>query len=106
MKFDASIVSTGREPARECLESLGAADLAAVRASSGVVRHVLRLERSDPQAPPPCDAAEGSGEDRFADVRSGALEHECFRCHGGHLIEGAELGLQTENQSAAGGLGG
>src|SRR3546814_14018512 len=42
----------------------------------GVVGHVLRLERPHAQAAPREDAAEPGGEQRLADVGTGALEHE------------------------------
>jgi hypothetical protein len=44
-------VHGGRHPGGAGLERLRPADLAAVGGDGGVVRHVLRLERPDPQAP-------------------------------------------------------
>ncbi len=69
---------------RARLERLGAADLAALLRHRRVVRHVLRLEGHHLQ--PACDerAREPGDDQRFADVRARALEHERA---GGHAIQ-------------------
>ena len=61
--------------ARAC-KRLGAADLAAIGGDRGVVRHVLRLERADAQAAPGEGARQPGDEQRLADIRAGALQHQ------------------------------
>jgi hypothetical protein len=58
------------------LQRLGAADLAAVRGHRGIVRHVLRLERTHRQPAIGEGPAEPGDQHRLANVRSGALEHQ------------------------------
>ena len=58
------------------LQGLGAADLAAVGGDGGVVRHVLRLERADAEAAEGEGAGEAGDDQGFADVGTGALEHQ------------------------------
>ena len=59
------------------LERLGAADFAAVSGHRGVVRHVLRLERAHRQAAPRVGTRQPGDEQRLADVRARALQHQC-----------------------------
>ena len=61
---------------RQSLERLGAADLAAFRRHGGVVRHVLRLERPDAESAPHQRASEPGDQQRLADARPRALQHE------------------------------
>ena len=68
----------GATPRGARLQRLRAADLAAVGGDRGVVRHVLRLERRDPQAAPHERPAQPGDDQRLADIRAGALDH-----HGG-----------------------
>ena len=65
-----------RDAAGARLQRLGAADLAAVGGDGGVVRHVLRLERRDPQAAIGEGAAQPGDQQRLADIGAGALEHQ------------------------------
>ena len=58
------------------LQHLRAADLPAVSRDAGIVRHVLRLERRDLQAAVGERAGKASHDQRLADVRPGALEHD------------------------------
>ena len=74
-------VNAGRYARGACLQRLGAADLAAVRRDGGVVRHVLRLERSDPEPTPREGAGECRDKQRLADVRARALDHDCASAH-------------------------
>ena len=60
-------VDVGLDPRGERLERLSPADLAAVGADGGVVRHVLRLERRDADAPAGEDPAEGRHQQALAD---------------------------------------
>ena len=70
----------GFEPAGGGLHRLGAAQFAAapVRADhhGGVVRHVLRLERRDPDAPAAQPAADAGGEHALAGVGGGAGDQQ------------------------------
>ena len=61
------------------LEGLRPADLASARARGRVVRHVLRLERSDADPAPPRRPAEPGHDHRLPDVRTRALDHERAR---------------------------
>ena len=61
------------------LQRLRAADLAAIGRHCGVVRHVLRLERQDPEAAIAKGAAEAGDDQGLADVRSRALDHQGLR---------------------------
>jgi hypothetical protein len=63
------------------LQRLGAADLAAIAGDRGVVRHVLRLERAHREPAIGKGARETRDDQRLADVRAGALEHERARVH-------------------------
>ena len=74
-------VDRGGRPAGQRLQRLGfEADLAAIGRDSGVVRHVLRLERAHAQ-PAVGEGTAQSGDDQgFSHVRAGALEHQ----RGGH----------------------
>ena len=65
------------------LQRLGPADLTAIDRDGGVVRHVLRLERPHLQAPPGEQTTQARHDQRLADIRAGALEHERPRRHGG-----------------------
>ena len=69
-------VHARRNPACARLQRLGAADLAAVVRHRSVVRHVLRLERADAKPAPRESAAKPRDDQRLADVRSRALEHQ------------------------------
>jgi hypothetical protein len=69
-------VDAGRDAAGDRLGRLRAADLATVGGDGGVVRHVLRLERSDRQPAIGEGAAQARDEHRLADVRAGPLEHQ------------------------------
>ena len=64
------------------LERLRPADLAPVRGDRGVVRHVLRLERPDREPAAGENAAEPGDDQRLADVRARALEHQRPGGHG------------------------
>ena len=64
------------------LQRLGAADLAAVGCDRGVVRHVLRLERPHAHSALGVGARKSGDDQRLADVRAGALEHDRARGHG------------------------
>ena len=69
-------VHRGRDPGGARLQHLRAADLAAVGGHAGIVRHVLRLERRNVQ-PAIRERATKSGHDqRLADIRAGALDHD------------------------------
>jgi hypothetical protein len=60
------------------LERLGAPDLAAaIIGDGGVVRHVLRLERAHAKPAPGINPRESRDEHGFADIRAGALDHQC-----------------------------
>ena len=61
---------------RQSLQRLGAADLAAFRRHGGVVRHVLRLERPDAESALHQRASEPGDQQRLADARPRALQHE------------------------------
>ena len=61
---------------RQRLQRLRAADLAAFRRHGGVVRHVLRLERPDAEAALHQRTSEPGDEQRLADARPRALQHE------------------------------
>ena len=74
-------VHARRRPCRAGLQGLGAADLAAVRRYCGIVRHVLRLERAHVKAAQREGARQAGNDQRFADVRAGALEHQRARRH-------------------------
>ena len=65
-----------RNPAGQRLQGLRPPDLAAVVGDRGVVRHVLRLERPHGKSPPRIGAAETGDDQRLADVRARALEHQ------------------------------
>ena len=61
------------------LRRLGPADLAAIDRDRRVQRHVLRLERRHAIPRAGEEAAEGRGQNRLADGRPGALDHETRR---------------------------
>ena len=63
------------------LQRLRAADLAAVRGHRRVVRHVLRLERPHREAAVGERARQAGDDQRLADIRPGALEHERAGSH-------------------------
>ena len=71
----------GRDARGPRLQRLGAADLAAIGGDGGIVRHVLRLERRDPQAAIGEGAAEAGDDQRLADIGAGAHEHDGARSH-------------------------
>ena len=68
------------------LVDLRPAHLAAVGRHVGVQGHVLGLERRDPQPPAGQQTADGGGEQAFARVGAGALEHQGR--HGGFGRDG------------------
>ena len=74
-------VGTRRYPRRLRLHRLGSANLGAVGADGGVVRHILGLERRHAQAAPCEYPAQGRGQRALADRRAGSHHHECFRRH-------------------------
>ena len=65
-----------RNTSRERLQRLRPADLAAIFGDGGVVRHVLRLERPDHEPAPHQRTREPRDEQRLADARPRALQHE------------------------------
>ena len=65
------------DPSGQRLKGLGAPDLGPVGGDGCVVRHVLRLEGRDLDAPPSGCAAEPRHQERLADIRAGALDHQC-----------------------------
>jgi len=76
-------VDTGCRPGRFGLQRLSAPDLAAVGRRRRIERHVLRLERPHAQAVVGEDAAQRGRDERFADVRGRAQDHErARRCSG------------------------
>ena len=79
-----------RYPARARLQRLGAPDLAAIRSHGGVVAHVLRLERPDPQGLPRECPTQPRDQQRFPDIRAGALQHQRGRPehHSPRLLKG------------------
>jgi hypothetical protein len=64
------------------LHRLSAADPAAVRHRRRIQGHVLRLERRDPKAVVGEDAADRGCQQRPADVRCGAEQHDRARSSG------------------------
>ncbi len=64
------------EPRRPRLKRLRAADLATIGGHGGVVRHILRLERRNPEAAPHIGPRQPRDDKRFADVRARALDHD------------------------------
>ncbi len=72
-----------RRSRRAGLQRLGAADFAAVHRHRGVVGHVLRLERPHLEPAIGVSTREPRDDQRFADVGTGPLNHQCA---GGHLI--------------------
>ena len=62
--------------ASACLHRLRPADFAAIRGDRGIVRHVLRLERTHAQPGIAEMAAEPGDKHRLADIRAGALQHD------------------------------
>ena len=71
----------GSGPGCARLDPLGAADLGSVRRDHRVVRHVLRLERGDPDTSPSERATEGCRDDGLARVRSGAGDEQTAADH-------------------------
>jgi len=66
-----------RRPAGgERLQRLGPADFPAFLGDGRIVRHVLRLERGDPEAAAAGDPAEPGDKERLADVRARPLDHQ------------------------------
>src|SRR5204863_9503967 len=61
--------------------SLGAADLAAIGSDGSIVRHVLRLERPHPETAPREGARQTGDDQRLADIRARALDHQRARRH-------------------------
>src|SRR6185295_10501903 len=76
LEEDGVHVDAGLEAAGSRLHGGGAADLAAVPADIGVVRHVLRLEGGDAEAVLLEDAAEGGDEGGLADAAGAPLDHD------------------------------
>ena len=70
------------------LQSLGPPDLPPARTRGCIVRHVLRLERRDFYASAMCDAAKGGHQQRLADIRPRALQHDrpCRHCRSGRSL--------------------
>ena len=64
-----------------CLDRLCAADFFPIRRDKGIVGHVLGFEGRDSQPSAEKRPAQGRGEDGFADMRGGSLNHECARRH-------------------------
>ena len=69
-------VHARRHPRGARLQRLGAADLAAVGGDRGIVRHVLRLERAHAKAAAREGAGQSRDDQRLADIRARALDHE------------------------------
>ena len=69
-------VDAGRHPRGARLQRLRPADLAAVGGHRRVVRHVLRLERPHVEAAIGEGARQPGHDQRLADIRAGALEHD------------------------------
>ncbi len=76
-------VHARRHPRGPRLQGLGAADLAAIRRHGGIVGHVLRLEGSDAKAASKKGPAQARDDQRLADIRPRALQHQDF---GGHRV--------------------
>ena len=90
-----------RRDARGCrLHDLRAAELAAVVGHAGVVAHVLRLERRDPQALVGQDAAERGGQIRLARMRGAALHHQ--RLRSSHRMSVCGRGARERPESRSG----
>jgi hypothetical protein len=79
-------VHAGRHAGSAGLQGLGAADLAAVGGDGGVVRHVLRLERTHAQAALGQGARQAGHDQRLADIGAGALEHQRTCRHDGVVL--------------------
>ena len=69
-------VDARRHPRGARLQRLRPADLAAVGGHRRIVRHVLRLERPHVQAAIGEGARQPGHDQRLADIRAGALEHD------------------------------
>ena len=69
-------IDARREPRRQRLQRLGAADFAAVGGDGRVQGHVLWLERRDVHTASPEDAAQRGDQRRFAGIRGAALHHQ------------------------------
>jgi hypothetical protein len=69
-------VHGGRHAGSQRLQPLRPADLAAIRRDGGIVRHVLRLERTHRQPAVGGNAAKPRHQYRFSDIRAGALQHD------------------------------
>ena len=65
-----------------CLQRLRPADFAAIGGDGGVVAHVLRLERRHHETAVGERPAQSADDQRFADIRSGAHEHQRARHSG------------------------
>ena len=74
-------VDGGGEAGGARLQRLRASYLPAAGAGGRVVRHVLRLERRDREAPPPRQPAEPRHHGRLAGVRAGGLDHQHAPSH-------------------------
>ena len=90
-------VDAGRNAASSRLQGLGAPDLAAIFRDGGVVRHVLRLERQNREPAPREGAREACDDQRFADIRPGALDHQGLRRHQGLPLYGVMDPRRAEN---------
>ena len=66
---------------RPRLQRLRASDLAAVSGDGGIVRHVLRLERPHPKATIGERTCQTRNKKGLADIRAGALQHDCACSH-------------------------
>ena len=68
----------GGGPAGARLQGLRTANLAAVSGHCRIVGHVLRLEGQHFEAAPREGAAQTRHQQAFANIRAGALKHQCF----------------------------
>ena len=71
----------GIQTCRTRLQRLSAANFTPRWTGGGIVGHVLRFEGGNTQTSAPRDPAKGRRQDRLADIRASALQHQCA---GGH----------------------
>src|SRR5208282_3867422 len=81
-------VNAGGRASRARLQGLRATDLAALHRYRGVVRHVLRLERTHGEAALSEGARQPGDDQRFADIRARTLKHK--RAGGSHRLRSAQ----------------
>ncbi|GLE51766.1 hypothetical protein ATCCBAA256_13430 [Mycobacterium montefiorense] len=67
---------TGLQSRRAGLNRLGPADFAALGRDRGVVRHVLRLERRDPDSAASQQPAQTRDQNRFSGIGAGARDQQ------------------------------